>query len=170
MEIAAPGRMRPATKLRGKPHNGARPTISKRSGKPLKNSPKKPSTSPAVNHSGRPTGKVNLAFSPSPFASMVLSDLSRFILRCTSHYQKRLPFKDSPRRKAHPGICGSEENRSGTDVILHHVSCPATPHRPCGRAHCTAQGQFAADPDACPRLWHRLHGPGEHQLCLLTDE
>src|SRR5580658_5338558 len=49
MEIAAPGRMRPATKLRGKPHMGARPTINRRSGKPLKKRPKKPSTSPAVN-------------------------------------------------------------------------------------------------------------------------
>src|SRR5271168_3237324 len=49
MEIAAPGRMRLATKLRGKPQTGARPTINRRSGKPLKKRPKKPSTSPAVN-------------------------------------------------------------------------------------------------------------------------
>src|SRR3984885_15820038 len=61
MEIATPGRMRLATKLSGKPHTGARPTISSRSGKPLKNSPKKPSTSPAVNHSGRPIGEADLA-------------------------------------------------------------------------------------------------------------
>src|ERR1700691_1197169 len=41
--------MRLATKLRGKPQTGARPTIKRRSGKPLKKRPKKPSTSPAVN-------------------------------------------------------------------------------------------------------------------------
>src|SRR5713226_3926717 len=56
--MATPGRMRLATKLRGKPHTGARPTMSRRSGKPLKKRPKKPSTSPAVNHSGRPLGCI----------------------------------------------------------------------------------------------------------------
>ena len=53
--------MRLATKLKGKPHTGARPTINRRSGKPLKNNPKKPSTSPAVNHSGRSIGEADLA-------------------------------------------------------------------------------------------------------------
>src|ERR1700760_4264102 len=61
MEKAAAGRMWLAPKVRGKPQTGARPVISSKSGKPLKNNPKKLSRSPEVNHSGCSIAEANVA-------------------------------------------------------------------------------------------------------------
>src|ERR1700733_9655214 len=55
IESATPGRMRVVTSAAENPQRGARPTMSSRSGKPLKKRAKKPSQAPGTNHRERPT-------------------------------------------------------------------------------------------------------------------
>src|SRR5271155_2329022 len=92
--------MRPATKLRGKPHTGARPTMSRRSGKPLKNRPKKPSTSPAVNHSGCSIGKAKHPKTLIGIRPLGKPAISRRMLSCNMFVAQPLPIDHAVGRAA----------------------------------------------------------------------